>query len=120
HCVAGTTGAQFHPDLHLPPNAIVVSKGQDRNDDGYSAFEGTTSDGTPLADELRLRGIASLYIGGLATDYCVRATALDARRAGIRVVVITDAIAGIDRDDSKRALDEVSDAGASLSMSTQL
>jgi len=112
HCVAGTAGADFHPDLRLPPDAIVVSKGQDRNDDGYSAFEATTADGRTLAAQLRRRGITDLYIGGLTTDYCVRATTLDARAARFRVHVLKDGIAGIDAEDSRRALEEVRAAGA--------
>lgn len=112
HCVAGTGGAAFHPDLRLPPGATIVSKGQDRNDDGYSAFEATTEDGRTLADHLRARGVTDLYVGGLTTDYCVRATALDARAAGFRVTVLADGVAGIDEDDSRRALDEIQAAGA--------
>jgi nicotinamidase/pyrazinamidase len=114
HCVAGSEGAAFHPKLHLPGDAIVISKGQDRNDDGYSAFEATTDDGRRLTEDLRARGISELYVGGLATDYCVRATVLDARRAGFPVTVLTDGIAGIGRDDEDRALDEMRRAGASL------
>ncbi len=120
HCVAGTDGAEFHPDLHVPPAAIVISKGQDRKDDGYSAFEGVTSDGHKLAADLRRRGVSTLYVGGLATDYCVRATALDARRAGLDVSVVTDGVAGIGEADSRRALDEMRQAGASLVSSGEL
>ncbi len=119
HCVAGTPGADFHPELHLPDGAIVVSKGQDRNDAGYSAFEGVTDSGQRLADDLRRRGVSTLYVGGLATDYCVRATALDARRAGLDVVVLTDAIAGIAEETSQRAIEEMRAAGASLISSRQ-
>jgi nicotinamidase/pyrazinamidase len=114
HCVAGSAGAEFHPDLHLPADAIVVSKGQDRKDDGYSAFEGRTEDGRTLGDELKRRGISRLYVGGLATDYCVRASVLDARRAGLDVTVVADGIAGIGEDSSARALDEMRSAGADL------
>ena len=117
HCVADSPGARFHPDLRLPPDAIVISKGQDRNDDGYSAFEGTTDQGRTLVDDLRARGVSELYVGGLATDYCVRATVLDARRAGIPVTVLTDGVAGIGRDDAARALDEMRAAGASFESS---
>jgi nicotinamidase/pyrazinamidase len=98
----------------LPEDAVVISKGQDRGDDGYSAFEATTADGRTLLDDLRSRGISALYVGGLATDYCVRATVLDARRAGFPVTVLTDGIAGIGGDDVIRALDEMRLAGASL------
>ena len=118
HCVAGTPGAELHPDLRQPQNLVLVSTGQDRNDDGYSAFEGTTAEGRTLADDLRARGVTSLYIGGLATDYCVRATVLDARRAGFPVVVLTDGSAGIDPETSRQALQEMREAGAAL-MSTQ-
>jgi nicotinamidase/pyrazinamidase len=118
HCVAGTPGADFHPDLRLPEEAVLISKGQDRADAGYSAFEGTSIDGRPLGDDLQRRGITTLFVGGLATDYCVRATVLDARRASLRVIVMTDAIAGIGADDSTRALEEMKEAGASLMGST--
>jgi nicotinamidase/pyrazinamidase len=120
HCVAGTPGAAFHPALHLPANAIVVSKGQDRHDAGYSAFDGITAEGNSLADDLRRRGITMLYIGGLATDYCVRATALDARRAGLHVALVTDASAGISAEDSRRALDELQRSGAALVTSAEV
>ncbi len=114
HCVAGTRGAAFHPDLQIPPGAIVISKGQNRQDDGYSAFEGASGERVRLADDLRRRGVTTLYIGGLATDYCVRATALDARREGFDVVVLTDAVAGIGEAGSHRAIEEMRVAGASL------
>jgi nicotinamidase/pyrazinamidase len=92
----------------------VISKGQDRGDDGYSAFEGTTDRGRTLVDDLRARGISELYVGGLATDFCVRATVLDARKAGFPVTVLTDGIAGIAREDAARALNEMRAAGASM------
>jgi nicotinamidase/pyrazinamidase len=114
HCVADSIGAQFHPDLRLPPPATIVSKGADRTDDGYSAFEGVTGAGRTLAEHLRMHGISTLYVGGLATDYCVRASVLDARRAGLRVAVLTDGIAGIGPDDTERALEEMREAGATL------
>jgi len=114
HCVAGTEGAAFHPDLRLPPDAIVVSKGQNRHDDGYSAFEARTPGGRTLADELRRTGVTDLYVGGLTTDYCVRATALDARAAGFHVTVLADGIAGIDAEDSRRALEEIRAAGGGV------
>src|SRR5690606_38713179 len=80
HCVTGTPGADFHPELHLPSDAMVISKGMDPVDDaGYSAFEGVdVESGKDLATLLRERGIRHLLVGGLATDYCVRATVLDA------------------------------------------
>lgn len=114
HCVAGTPGADLHPDLRIPPGAILISKGQDRNDAGYSAVEGITPDGLRLVDDLRRRGVSELYVGGLATDYCVRATVLDLRRAGFPVTLIEDGIAGIGQVDTARALEEMKQAGASL------
>jgi nicotinamidase/pyrazinamidase len=120
HCVAGTRGAELHPDLRLPSNAVVVSKGQDRADDGYSAFEGTTAAGRRLPDDLRERGVTDLVIGGLATDYCVRASVLDARRAGFNVSVVTDAVAGISPEGTARALEEMRLAGARLVSSRDL
>ena len=119
HCVAGTPGADLHSNLHLP-NAVIVSKGQDRADDGYSAFEGTTSSGTRLPDDLCARKVRELVVGGLATDYCVRASVLDARRAGFDVTVVTDAIAGIAPETTARALEEMQAAGARLASSSQL
>lgn len=120
HCVAGTHGAELHPDLRLPAGAVVVSKGQDRGDDGYSAFEGTTPEGRRLPDDLRERHVTDLLVGGLATDYCVRASVLDACRAGFRVTVVTDAVAGIGRDDTVRALEEMRAAGARLLPSSEV
>jgi nicotinamidase/pyrazinamidase len=117
HCVAGTAGADLHPDLRVPQDTIVISKGQTRDDAGYSAFEGTTPDGGGLQADLRARGISRLYVGGLATDYCVRATVLDARRAGFDVTVLSDGVAGIGAEDTRRALDEMREAGAAVAPS---
>jgi nicotinamidase/pyrazinamidase len=116
HCVQGTAGAQFHPALKLPPDAIIVNKGDDPERHGYSAFEGHTSEGKTLLDDLRDRHITRVYVAGIATDYCVRQSALDALRAGLEVRVLPDAIAGIDvrPGDAQRALDEISAAGAEL------
>jgi len=116
HCVQGTEGAQFHCALELPPDAIVISKGDDPERHGYSAFEGHTVDGKALLDDLRDRHITRVYLSGIATDYCVRESALDARKAGLEVRVLADAIAGIDvrAGDAQRALDEVSAAGAQV------
>jgi nicotinamidase/pyrazinamidase len=117
HCVQGTDGAAFHDNLQLPPSVIVISTGQSPDDPGYSAFGGQRSDGTRLLDDLRERGVQHLYVGGLATDYCVRHSVLDALQAGFDVTVLTDAIAGIDvkAGDSERALNEMRAAGAQIS-----
>jgi len=117
HCVQNTDGAQFHPDLRLPPSTVVISKGQDRDSPGYSALEGRTADGKPFLDELREHGVGHLYVGGLATDYCVKHSVLDALRAGVRVTILRDAMAGIDAQpgDVDRALQQMQRAGADIS-----
>ena len=122
HCVAGSPGARFHPDLRLPGGTLIVSKGIDADSDGYSAFEGCLDDGTMLADDLRRRGVTHLVIGGLATDYCVRHSVLDAIRKGLRVTLVTDAIAAVQLTpgDGERALAEMHTAGAELRRSTEL
>jgi nicotinamidase/pyrazinamidase len=114
HCVQNTSGAAFHPNLHLPPDTIVVTKGERDDAPGYSAFDGTTAGGGTLLDDLRCRGIEHLYVGGLATDYCVRASVLDALAAGLKVTLLEDAIAGVDvtPGDSLRALTEMRERGA--------
>jgi nicotinamidase/pyrazinamidase len=114
HCVAGTPGAAFHAGLELPSGTIVITKGNESGADGYSAFEGRTAAGTTLVDELRARGISHLFVGGLATDYCVRASVLEARRLGFEVTVLAEAIRGVEVQpgDSARAIDEMRAAGA--------
>ena len=114
HCVQGSEGAAFHPDLRLPPGTVMISKGTDPEWDSYSAFEAVTDKGIQLTALLASLGVRHLYIGGLATDYCVSFTARDALRAGLAVTVLTDAVAGIDvnRGDSARAMEEMKQAGA--------
>ncbi len=116
HCVAGTSGARFHPDLKLPEEATVVTTGDTRDSEGYSAFEGHTPEGRQLADDLHRHGIRRLIVGGLATDYCVRHSVLDALGEGFGVVLLTDAVAAVNLDpaDGDRALDEMKRAGAEL------
>lgn len=114
HCVQGTRGADFHPALRLPDTAIVITKGERADAHGYSAFEGHTPDGTPLQSDLQMRGITHLYVGGLATDYCVKHSVMDALSAGLMVTVLEDAIGGVDvrPGDSARALAEMRQRGA--------
>ncbi|HLH22495.1 MAG TPA: nicotinamidase [Chloroflexota bacterium] len=116
HCVQGTPGAEFHPDLHLPAGTIVVSKGVGEDEDAYSAFEARDAAGRPLADLLRERGVRHLYVGGLATDYCVKASVLDARQHGFEVTVLADTVSAVNLqpDDEARALDAMRAAGARL------
>ena len=122
HCVAGTEGARFHEELCLPANTRIVSKGLEADSDGYSVFEGRLDNGAAFHDDLRRRGITHLITGGLATDYCVRHSVLDARRRGWQVTLLTDAIAAVETTpgDGARALEEMRAAGAELSCSTEL
>ena len=114
HCVQGTRGANFHAALALPPGTEVVSKGMDPEADAYSAWEAQTESGKPFADALAARGTRRVFIGGLATDYCVKATALDALRHGLEVFVLEDGSRAVDvkPGDGARALAEMSAAGA--------
>jgi len=117
HCVQGTEGAQFHPDLVLAAGTIVISKGHTPWEDGYSALQGVTENGTPLPMLLKTMDIDRIYIGGLATDYCVRESSISALQQGFEVTVLTDAVAGIDLNegDCAAALNEVQLKGAELS-----
>jgi nicotinamidase/pyrazinamidase len=122
HCVAGTPGAEFHPALALPASAQVVSKGMSGRDDGYSAMEATLPSGQTLAESLRTAGVTRVWVGGLATDYCVRATVLDARKAGLDARVLTDAIRPVELvpGDGERALREMVDVGATLATADEM
>lgn len=122
HCVQGTFGAEFHPDLKLPKDAVVISAGDTYSDEGYSGFEGHDEHGRPFAEALKEAGVEHLYVGGLATDYCVRQTVLDALKRGFRVTVLLDAVRGIDlkEGDSARAIDEMIENGATTSTIDEL
>jgi nicotinamidase-related amidase len=111
HCVAGTAGAELHPDLDQTRIDVIVDKGQDVDTDGYSGFAGTG-----LEELLRERGITQVTVVGLATDYCVKNSALDALRAGFAVTVDSNAVRGVEIEpgDSERALAEVRTAGGVL------
>ncbi|HEX8721047.1 MAG TPA: nicotinamidase [Pyrinomonadaceae bacterium] len=110
HCVQGTRGAEFHEDLLDDPRVRVVSKGLG-DEDNYSAF-----DGTALAEDLRREGVGEVWVGGLATDYCVKNTVLDALREGFRVRALRDAMRAVNLrpGDDLRALEEMSAAGAEV------
>lgn len=116
HCVADTPGAAFHPRLLLPDAALVVSKGQAPDGDGYSAFDGTLPAGETLETALAERNVAHLTVCGLATDYCVRASVLDARARGLAVSVVREAIAAVNLKpgDETGAVAEMRAAGADL------
>ncbi len=113
HCVQGTKGARFHPDLRLPKHTIILSKGMDPEQDSYSGFQALNDGGRDLESVVHDMGIDEIFLCGLATDYCVRATALDALRRGIRVRVLEDAVMGVDLKpgDSEAALEEMRMAG---------
>jgi nicotinamidase/pyrazinamidase len=119
HCVRETKGAEFHPGLQVEKMHQVVYKGTGNKDDGYSAFEATN---VKLADFLKERGVTELYVAGLATDYCVRASALDAVKQGFKTYVVTDAVAGVNVQpgDDQKALGEMRKAGATLVQSTDV
>jgi nicotinamidase/pyrazinamidase len=109
HCVAGSPGAAFAPGLALPRDAVIISKATSRDSDAYSAFQGTD-----LAQRLREAGVKRLLVGGLATDYCVLNTVLDARKAGFEVLLLADAIRAVNVEpgDGERAEREMLAAGA--------
>jgi len=117
HCVQGTSGAELYPGLEQAKVDVVIDKGQDPNSQGYSGFQDTR-----LAELLRERGVDQLYVTGLATDYCVKNTVLDARRLGFDVTVVEDAVRGVEVEprDSERALQEMEGAGAELSSSQEI
>jgi nicotinamidase/pyrazinamidase len=114
HCIQESHGAAFHSDLQLGSDTIVVSKGMAANEDSYSAFQAKNDSGTPLAELLRGLNVERIFVGGLATDYCVKHTALDGIKERFRVVVLGDAIRGVDLkpNDSEKALGEIREAGA--------
>ncbi|MBX7430953.1 isochorismatase family protein [Mycobacterium sp. Y57] len=112
HCVASTTGAEFHPDLDTGPIEAVFTKG--RYAAAYSGFEGATDDGTPLADWLRAHGVDSVDVVGIATDYCVKATAADAAANGFRTRVLLDLTAGVSPATCADAVDALEAAGVQV------
>jgi nicotinamidase/pyrazinamidase len=113
HCVQGTSGAAFHPELNVTKAQLVIRKGHHRDIDSYSAFlEADRKTTTGLAGYLNERGFRKLYVCGLATDFCVAWTALDARAAGFDTTVIEDASRAIDLDGSlARAWADLTSAG---------
>ncbi len=117
HCVAETPGARFHPGMDADRVDLIISKGALKDADAYSGF-----DGTRLAAELKSRGVRRIFVCGLATDYCVRATALDGRSEGLEVVVLEDAIRAVDvkPGDGDRAIQEMLGAGCALAKSVDI
>ncbi|MFZ4857304.1 MAG: isochorismatase family protein [Desulfuromonadaceae bacterium] len=114
HCLQQSFGAAFHPALQLPKGALLISKGSEPDSDSYSVFDGQSADGCRCGEILAELDVGHLYVGGLATDYCVRSSVLDAIKAALDVTVLTDAIAGVEisEGDSEKALQEMGRAGA--------
>jgi nicotinamidase/pyrazinamidase len=112
HCIVGTPGAQFHPDLATERVEAVFHKGEYAA--AYSGFEGHTEGGVCLADWLRQHGIDVIDVVGIATDHCVRATALDAAREGFATTVLLDLTAGVARLSTDIALGQLTEAGVTL------
>ncbi len=117
HCVADTPGAAFHPLLNAGNVEIVVSKATTKDAEAYSGF-----DGTSLADDLRAASIRRLFVCGLATDYCVKATAIDARGEGFEVVVIEDAIRAVNVEpkDGINAIEEMRAANCAFALASEV
>jgi nicotinamidase/pyrazinamidase len=109
HCVQNTKGAKFHPDLKLPSSTIVVSKAMNPLKENYSGFEGAE-----LSNTLRKQGVVRVFVGGLATEYCVKSTVLDALKLSFEAVLLSDAIAGINAEpnDAAKAIDKMLKSGA--------
>ncbi len=109
HCIRESEGAKFHPDLELPEDTVVISKAMDPAKESYSGF-----DGTKLADELGKNEVKRIFVGGLATDYCVKSTVLDGIKLGFETVLLVDAIRGINvaPGDADKAVEEMVAAGA--------
>lgn len=102
HCLQKSEGAEFHPDLHLPQETEIISKATDPEEESYSGFHGTE-----LHEMLIEKGVKRVFVGGLATDYCVKHTVLDALELGFETVLLVDAIRGVDHRESRKAVQEM-------------
>lgn len=109
HCIQETDGAKFHPKLRLPEDVIIISKATTPSKESYSGFGGTK-----LNVELKMKAIKRIFVGGLATDYCVKHTVIDALRLGFDTILLVDAIRGVNiqPNDSKKAIEETTKYGA--------
>ena len=116
HCVIGTRGADFHPDLHLPAAAVIVSKGMGETEDAYSAFQARDDADKPLAALLEERDVKHLIVAGLATDYCVKSSAIDGLERGFRVTLVTEGMRAVNvqPQDGQQALAEMRARGADV------
>jgi nicotinamidase/pyrazinamidase len=120
HCVQETVGARFHPLIELPTSTVVITKGEDAASAGYSSFEGHTPEGHTFLADLQARGIDQLYVGGLATDFCVKHSVIDALSAGLKVTVLEDAVAGVSASGSRSAMREMRRLGARVRSGPEL
>jgi len=116
HCVENSKGAEFHSKLKLPKETIILSKGMDSEKDSYSAFQAFDSNGTEFINLLKIFGVDELFVGGLATDYCVKSSVLDALKLGFKVKLLIDACRGVDINptDSQQAIKEMISSGARI------
>ncbi|RLG79340.1 MAG: nicotinamidase [Thermoprotei archaeon] len=112
HCVQGSEGAEFHPELRLPPDAVIISKADTPEKEAYSAF-----DNTELHYILTKAGVRRVFVCGVATDYCVKHTAKDALELGYEVVILRDAVAAVDPAEGEKVLRELVKAGAVVASS---
>jgi nicotinamidase/pyrazinamidase len=114
HCVQQTKGAEFHPALRLGDPVVILSKGMAADEDSYSGFQAVDLSGTSLAELLRQRGVERIFVGGLATDYCVKHTVLDGLKQGFGVVLLSDSMRAVNLqpNDGTAAIDEMIEAGA--------
>lgn len=119
HCIQGTKGAEFHPDLKKEKINRVVLKGTTNSEEGYSIFEGIDID---LEGYLRDRDVDTLYLSGLVTEYCIKETALDAQQRGFSTFVIRDAVRGVQQHegDEERAFEEMKKAGVTVISSAEV
>jgi nicotinamidase/pyrazinamidase len=112
HCIQNTKGAEFHPDLRLPGNAIIISAGMSPESEGYSAFEGKDKKGRSFKQILDEKKVKKLYVGGLATDFCVKHTVLEALKQGFQVKLLVDAIKAVYPENTKKNENEMIAKGA--------
>lgn len=122
HCIQGTLGAEFHPDLLLGEDITVITKGTGKDENDYSAFDGKTPINLDLETFLTLHRVGKIYITGLATDYCVKATAIDAAQRGFEAIAVEDAVAAvnINPDDGDKAVAEMKAAGVEFAKTSDL
>jgi nicotinamidase/pyrazinamidase len=120
HCVQNTKGAKFHADLKIPQGAIIVNKATDADKDAYSAFEGYTDDeGIPLPEKLKQLKAKRIWIAGLAFDYCVHYSTLDARKLGFAANVILPACRSIAEETEQKSFKEMAEAGVTLELDSE-